>query len=131
MSVVRARCMLRSDSGCCNLARGLSSASRLEDQAGERSHPDEASIFFCSLLRVCVWTLLGGDCRGIPERFVYGLGAPQPMHQYGELAGHGDDRSFLCVGSSSCGDGKAVTAQIAVRAERTQHVMCAVDQKTS
>src|SRR5436305_7945966 len=38
--------MLRSESGCCNLARGLSSARRLEDQAGERSHPDEASSFF-------------------------------------------------------------------------------------
>jgi hypothetical protein len=53
------------------------------------------------------------------------------MHQYGELAGHGDDRSFLCVGSSSCGDGKAVAAQVAVRAERTQHVVGTVDQKTS
>lgn len=53
------------------------------------------------------------------------------MHQYGKFAGDGDDGSFLCVGSSSCGDGKAVAAQIAVWTERTQHVMRAVDQKAS
>src|SRR4029077_1264687 len=90
----------------------------------------EASSF-SSLLIVFSLVLCSDGVRRFAQRFVNGLGAPQPMHQHSELAGHRHDCSLLSIRSSSCRDGRAVAAKIAVRTKRTEDVVGAVDKKTT
>ena len=126
-----ARCMLRSDKWVLqsgsrsffgNLAWKTKPANAVTRTRHRRFFFSCCAFFFRFLCR---------DCSGIPQGFVDPLRAPQPVHQYREFSGDRHDRSFLCVGSSSCGDGQAVAAQIAVWPEPAQYVVRTVDQKAS
>ena len=65
------------------------------------------------------------------EWIVFEPVSPQPVEEYGELAGDGDTRSLLCSTSAALHQASPESSQVAVLAEGTEDVVGALDQESA
>ena len=77
--------------------------------------------------------MLGGQRREVRAvgRVVPCAGRPQVMQENRELAGHGDDRAFLCVLAAALSEALAISSQPAVRTKWPQDIVSALNQQPS